>query len=82
MAAEAIYFVRKATRQDYLRLFGQIDVALDPFPYNGGVSTCDALWMGVPVVSLAGDAYRSRQGLMILSNLGLARELAADSPEA
>ena len=62
----------------YFRLYEQIDVALDPFPYGGGTTTCDALWMGVPVVSLAGQTAVSRGGLSILSNLGLADLVAFD----
>jgi protein O-GlcNAc transferase len=63
--------------------FGQyelIDVGLDPFPYPGGVTTMDALWMGVPVVTLAGETAISRGGLSILSNIGLG-EMAAGSTE-
>ena len=56
------------------------DIALDPFPYNGGVTTCDALWMGVPVVSLRGETSVARGGASILSNLVMA-ELIARSPQ-
>jgi protein O-GlcNAc transferase len=66
-------------RLDYLLQYNQIDIALDPFPYNGGVTTCDALLMGVPVITLAGRAYVSRQGLSVLTNLGL-NDLIANSP--
>src|SRR5262249_8496455 len=41
--------------RDYLALYNRIDVILDPFPYHGGTTSCDGLWMGVPMVSLAGD---------------------------
>ncbi len=57
--------------EQYFAQYNRIDVALDPFPYAGGTTTCDALWMGVPVVSLAGATAVSRAGLSILSNLGL-----------
>jgi predicted O-linked N-acetylglucosamine transferase (SPINDLY family) len=67
------------TRQ-YLELFHRIDIALDPFPYNGGVTTCDTLWMGVPLVTLAGKNYVSRQGLTLLTHVGLA-DLAATTPD-
>ena len=59
--------------EQYLRQYQQIDIALDPFPYGGGTTTFDALWMGVPVVSLVGETAVSRAGLSILSNLGLAQ---------
>ena len=55
-------------------------MALDSFPYGGGTTTCDALWMGVPVVSLAGQTAVGRGGVSILSNLGLP-ELIASNPE-
>ena len=54
---------------------------LDPFPYGGGTTTCDALWMGVPVVSLAGRTAVGRGGLSILSNLGLTELVAHDDQQ-
>ena len=62
----------------YLAQYNQIDIALDPFPYAGGTTSFDALWMGVPVVSLVGGTAVSRSGLSILSSAGL-RELAVRS---
>ncbi len=56
-------------------------VALDPFPYGGGTTTCDALWMGVPVVSLAGQTAVGRGGLSILSNVGLPELVAHDAEQ-
>lgn len=56
---------------NYLELHQQIDVALDPFPYNGGTSTMHSLWMGVPVITLAGNGTASRVGVSALSRLGL-----------
>jgi protein O-GlcNAc transferase len=53
---------------------------LDPFPYNGAITSCDAMSMGVPVISLTGDTYVSRQGVMLLSNVGMP-ELIAGSEE-
>ena len=65
--------------RQYLEQYRQVDIALDPFPYGGGTTTCDALWMGVPVISLAGDRAGSRTGVSLLSNVGLT-DFIADSP--
>jgi predicted O-linked N-acetylglucosamine transferase (SPINDLY family) len=77
---ERIHMLGRLPRRQYLDLYQQIDVGLDPFPYNGGVTTCDALWMGVPVITLAGNAYVSRQGVSMLSNLGMP-DWIAKTPE-
>jgi predicted O-linked N-acetylglucosamine transferase (SPINDLY family) len=77
---ERVSFVGRVPLRDYLELHHQIDVALDPFPFGGGRTTCDALWMGVPVVSLVGRTAVGRGGASILSNVGLP-ELLARSPE-
>ena len=61
-----------ASREQHLERYGHIDIALDTFPYNGATTTCEALWMGVPVVSLAGRTPASRMGRSILRAAGLA----------
>ncbi len=63
-------FVGFYSMSGYLSQYARIDVALDPFPYGGGHTTFDALWMGVPVVSLAGRTGVGRGGVSILTNLG------------
>lgn len=61
----------KRPRAEYLALMQSVDIALDAFPFNGHTTTCDLVWMGVPVVSLAGDSYASRFGGSVLANVGL-----------
>ena len=73
-------FVGFAPRWEYLSLYHRIDLALDPFPCNGMTTTCDALWMGVPVLTLPGAMPVSRAGLSLLSSVGL-EALAASSEE-
>jgi predicted O-linked N-acetylglucosamine transferase (SPINDLY family) len=80
ISARRLAFADFLPTAEYFGLYQQIDVALDTFPYGGGTTTCDALWMGVPVVSLAGQTAVGRGGVSILSNLGLP-ELIASSPE-
>src|SRR5262249_55442071 len=63
--------VGASNRREYVRNYHRIDVALDPFPYSGGVSTMDALWMGVPVLTLPGVTSVSRSTAAILSHAGL-----------
>jgi predicted O-linked N-acetylglucosamine transferase (SPINDLY family) len=79
--SDRIGFVGQASRQVYFDLFNRVDLALDTFPYNGCTTTCDALWMGVPTLSLVGHSYVSRVGLSILSQLNLAG-LAVESKQA
>jgi predicted O-linked N-acetylglucosamine transferase (SPINDLY family) len=69
-----------ASHADHLALYGRISVALDTFPYCGTTTTCEALAMGVPVVSLRGDAHHSRVGFSLLSAIGHP-ELCVDNPE-
>lgn len=63
---------------DYLQEYNDIDIALDTFPYTGGLTTVEALLMSVPVVSMYGDRHGTRFGLSFLSNIGMA-ELATDN---
>jgi predicted O-linked N-acetylglucosamine transferase (SPINDLY family) len=76
---QLLFFTRRS-RREYLELYQHADLALDPFPYNGGVTSCDALWMGLPLVALAGETYIARQGLMLLTHVGLP-DFIATTPE-
>lgn len=81
VAAERIELVGMQPKRDYLATFNRIDICLDPFPYNGGVTTCDSMWMGVPVISMPGQTSVSRGGESILRTLGLDELLAANEPK-
>jgi len=71
-------FVGWSPHAELLADYQRIDVALDPFPYSGGLTTCEALWMGVPVVTCPGETFASRHSLSHLSNVGLTETIAAD----
>jgi protein O-GlcNAc transferase len=78
--ADRVTFVGQQPWTQYTQKYSEIDIALDPFPYGGGITTCDALWMGVPVVSLSGHTAVGRGGRSILSILGLS-DLVAFTPD-
>jgi predicted O-linked N-acetylglucosamine transferase (SPINDLY family) len=81
VGADRLEFFAMRPWVDYMRAYHRIDIALDPIPYGGGITTCDALWMGVPVVSLNGGTAVGRGGRTILSNVGLAELLGYSSDD-
>jgi predicted O-linked N-acetylglucosamine transferase (SPINDLY family) len=72
---------RQATVEEHLGAYGRMHVALDPFPYHGTTTTCEALFMGVPVISMYGRAHASRVGLSLLTAVGLPELAVADRAE-
>ena len=79
MPAERVTLMGQVqTRLEYLRLYGHADIALDTTPYSGGTTTAEALWMGVPVVTLRGERMVSRMSASLLSSVGLEELIARD----
>jgi protein O-GlcNAc transferase len=76
--ASRLLFEGLSAKQAYLAAYCQVDVALDPFPYPGGTTTMEALWMGVPVLTLEGERFLSRQGVGLLKTAALDAWIATD----
>jgi predicted O-linked N-acetylglucosamine transferase (SPINDLY family) len=75
-----LLFIPRSSHEQDLHHLTQFDIALDTFPYHGGMTTLDTLWMGTPVIVLSGQSYVSRVGVSILHNLGL-NDLIARTPQ-
>ena len=74
-------FVDRLPFRQYLEQYHRIDIALDPFPFGGGTTSCDAVWMGLPVITLAGRTAVGRTGVSILMNLELPELIAHSQDE-
>ena len=81
VSPDRVEFVPYQPRTQYLRHYHSIDIGLDTFPYNGHMTSLDAFWMGVPVVTLAGSTVAGRAGLCQLMNLGLPDLIAYETEE-
>lgn len=81
VAPNRVSFRQQRSYADYLEVYGDIDIALDSFPANGGLCLLDALWMGVPFVTLAGTWLGERQGLSILASVGHPEWAATDEEQ-
>lgn len=77
-ASRLDFFPMTESRNEHLKMYHRVDICLDPFPYNGTTTTCEALWMGVPVVTVTGDRHSGRVGASIMHQAGL-DELTAGS---
>jgi protein O-GlcNAc transferase len=78
IAPGRLMFEGYVPRASYLAAYQRVDIALDPFPFPGGTTTVEALWMGIPVLTLAGERFLARQGVGLLMNAGLPEWIAAD----
>lgn len=76
--AGRLIFEGSSPRGEYLASYHRVDIVLDPFPFPGGTTTAESLWMGVPVLTLAGERFHERQGVGLLMNAGLPDWIAAD----
>ena len=81
LAGDRLLVEPPSPRADYLRAYHRIDIALDPFPYPGGTTSCEALWMGVPVLTKRGTRFLSHAGETIACNAGLPDWIAADDDD-
>ena len=81
LAPGRIELLGDVQRCDYLLAHGEVDFLLDSFPYPGGTTTCEALWMGVPTLTLAGESWLARQGAALLTAAGLTDWIAQDADE-
>lgn len=79
IAPERLRFDEPAEHFEFLRTYDQIDLALDTFPYNGGTTTSEALWQGVPVMAIHGDRWTSRVSSSLLKSAGLSEFIAPDA---
>ncbi len=69
--AERLVLLGGASHREFLARYGSVDLALDPFPYSGGLTTCEALWMGVPVLTWPGERFCGRHSASHVTNVGL-----------
>jgi len=81
IAAQRVKIEGLVSREDYLSAHAGVDAILDTFPYPGGTTTCEALWMGVPTLTLAGNTLLSRQGASLLTCVGLEEWVVGDVEE-
>jgi len=79
--SERLILKESVPRSEYLAAFHQVDIAMDPFPYTGGTTTAEALWMGVPTLTMLGKSFLSRQGVGLMMNVGLPEWIALNADD-
>lgn len=77
---ERVDMLGRTAKEEHMASYGKVDIALDTFPYNGTTTTCDTLWMGIPVITRAGRSHVSRVGVSLLTRVGIS-ELIANTEE-
>ncbi len=80
VASDRISFCGRLPSREFQKMLQQVDITLDPFPVNGATTTCESLWLGVPVLTLVGNRFLSRAGLSVLSAAQLP-DFAATTPD-
>lgn len=78
VGADRLILEGAVPRDEYLAAYQRVDIALDPFPYTGGTTTVEALWMGVPVLTMEGKSFLARQGVGLVMNVGLPNWVATN----
>jgi len=81
VAADRLEFRGPSNLDEMMAEYADIDIALDCFPYNGGTTSCQALWMGTPVITLAGDSFVQRMGAGLMTAIGRPEWVAQDEED-
>jgi predicted O-linked N-acetylglucosamine transferase (SPINDLY family) len=81
ISSEQVILEENSSRDQYFTAYSSVDIMLDTFPYPGGTTTCEALWMGVPTLTLSGDTLLERQGMSMLYNVGLTNWVATNETD-
>ena len=78
IASQRVTLIGGTSREEYLSAHAEVDIILDTFPFPGGTTTCESLWMGVPTLTLAGETLLGRQGASMMTCVGLTDWIAVD----
>jgi predicted O-linked N-acetylglucosamine transferase (SPINDLY family) len=78
VSRDRIDMLGRTSKEAHMAAYGKVDIALDTFPYHGTTTTCDTLWMGIPVITRAGASHVSRVGVSLLTRVGLNEWIAED----